>query len=397
MELPGPAGADATVGSQQPGEFKPIRALVITLGGEREKIIRQHFEAVGGFELHFSQGVPSRSVRTKQGLKTAIDECGLFGGNSNSDTTTSRGGCGGRADSSVSRGSVGDGETVTSASTTSGTTPEEYTFENLWRDCRSINRQRAVLACLLAHVRALKRAQEIPGGIDVIFEDNVRFLRAPLESARRIRELQKQSPDASVRLFGFGAPDSITEHLFAAAGKGATMAPFLFGRKPLQTPSVDTDAGTQASTARGHGVSTASSEESTATGAASRESEIESEPMAVVRGKPLVWGCFAYWVHSLVLERFLLRLRSELPLSLLFKRNKRQKCYHIRPFDKILFEFGLPERLGPSPRQAVVSLKPCCYRAPMLPSSFFVAKAMELPSRCCFCCWLLCSLCLSSV
>eukprot|EP00750_Incisomonas_marina_P005324 INCI13905.3.p1 GENE.INCI13905.3~~INCI13905.3.p1 ORF type:complete len:380 (+),score=47.57 INCI13905.3:237-1376(+) len=314
---------------------RPVRAVVITLGGERERLIREHLEQVGGFEVFFSLGVAARELRTKEGLRKAAIECGLFDDNQQQNENT-------------------DDSDATSDGNHSR---NEYDFERLWRDCRSINRQRAVLGCLLAHVRALKYANSIPGGVDVVFEDNVRFLKKPGASAARIRSLQSQSPGALVRLYGFGAPETIVKSLFTAAGSHH-VADFLFTPAKSQLP-----------------------DDQLHTETCSNEKCDAMSEKGLQRGAPLVWGCFAYWVHPSVLERYLHTLRAQLPTSLLHKRNKRQKTYSVRPFDKVLFDFGLPRTVfqaqadvpqdvcdSQQPRTAVVALRPCCYRAPMLPS-----------------------------
>ncbi len=341
-----------------------VRALVITLGGDRQRAISQHLAAVGGFQVFFCPGVPSRSIRSKDGLREAAEECGLFA-----------------APASDGSGVVGATAESTAGEPSEGH-PHSYTFDNFWRDCRSISRQRAVLACLFAHVRALKHARDIPGGVDVVFEDNVRFFRHPGKSAARIRQLQAATPDAVVRLFGFGGPDSIVRELFAAAAaapsaSSQTSSPpsfpftkFLFSRSAFRRTGVqpavggDADAGggagddggddgdgsggpDRAAGAEGgeddHDIGTSNVGGGGGGGGGSSSSGGGGSGSARGRGVPLVWGCFAYWVHGSVLRTFLDRLRAGLPGSLLSKRNKRQKTFSVRPFDKILYDFGLPE------------------------------------------------------
>jgi len=323
-------------GSASGAAEPPIRVLVITLGGDREKYIREHLEKVGGFEVYTSPGVPSRSLRTKAGLLAAAVECGLF------EEDGSRRLPAPAPDANVS------------------VVNPEYTFDDFWKDCRSINRQRAVLGCLFAHIRALKFAHSaIPGGADVVMEDNVRFLKKPFESARRIRSLQRQAPNARARLFAFGGPDSVIEELYSLGSKMSStgkFCEFLFSNSEFRR--------------RGKSQADVTGGESSA-----ESGEIPVNTPVQGRGAPLVWGCFAYWVHPQVLSRFISQLQAGLPGSLLNKRNKRQKTFSIRPIDKILYDFGLPggrnsdELTESTESRAVVSLEPCCYRAPMLPST----------------------------
>ena len=161
-----------------------IRVLVITLGGEREAILRRMF---GEFsvEVEFIQGVPSRSIRCQAGLMRAAYSCGLL--------------------------LEDPEETVLIGKKTSqsGTWDDMDYAEELWKKGRSLSRERAVLACLFAHLRAMRKAVE--EDFDIILEDNVRMLR---DAAILIREFKRESSGASARFFGYLGPEDNLRWLY---------------------------------------------------------------------------------------------------------------------------------------------------------------------------------------
>jgi len=175
---------------------KKLRALVITMGGDRRRYVEEMFsrpEMEREFEPPvFVEGVPSRSLRIRfeflkiansagllppeewQALKKAMEDP-LYAAETNSANSGQFFDClqGVPVLSEGRRGSDYD-KTC------------HYSVE-LWRKAKTINRGRAVLACTLAHLVALKRFTD--EGFDVLLEDNV---RAPLDAAScadRIRQV----------------------------------------------------------------------------------------------------------------------------------------------------------------------------------------------------------------
>lgn len=109
------------------------------------------FSVSPSFEVHFHPGVPSRSLRNKEGLLTAAYECGILTEDPR-DTFLA-----GKKSSQPSEWNDLD-----------------YPSE-LWKKGKSLNRERSVLACLMAHLNAMRFAVE--NGFDVILEDNVRMAK----------------------------------------------------------------------------------------------------------------------------------------------------------------------------------------------------------------------------
>lgn len=84
-----------------------------------------------------------------------------------------------------------------------GLWPDLDYAEELWRKGRSLNRERSVLACLMAHLNAMKYAVE--NCIDVIIEDNVRIIDST-DTYKIMRDLINASKDSGVRYFGYLGP-----------------------------------------------------------------------------------------------------------------------------------------------------------------------------------------------
>ncbi|GMH64935.1 hypothetical protein TrST_g9654 [Triparma strigata] len=168
----------------------PLKVLCITLGGSRRSQIESMFSSPnlkGDFDLHFIDGVPSRSLRNKPGLMSHAYKAKLL---------------------------VEDPEKTFLAGKKTfqrGLWPDLDYAEELWRKGRSINRERSVLACLFAHLNAMAYAVE--NGFDVIIEDNVR-VRDSRETYDIMRGLIDDSKNAGVRYFGYLGPRDNLEWLY---------------------------------------------------------------------------------------------------------------------------------------------------------------------------------------
>lgn len=141
------------------------------MGGARQQRMIETLTPPGGaaeFEVGFAQGVSSRDLRTRSGLLSALVETGLL---------------------------------PHSAATASVGTEAASVADRVWLQCRNLSRQRAVLACALAHLRAMRRAVE--EGWDLICEDNIRGPVASGEAARRIRACAEASRDAHLRYYTY--------------------------------------------------------------------------------------------------------------------------------------------------------------------------------------------------
>jgi hypothetical protein len=155
-----------------------IKVLCISMGGPRAESIRAQLNHPS-FELVFSPGVSSRSLSTKKGLLNACYAAGILMEDPALTTLAEP------PASSSQRGQWDD---------------MDYPSE-LWKKGKHLARDRAVLACLLAHLTAMPAAVEMRA--DIIIEDNVRTLRDLPALAEQIRSFQAASSGADVRYFGY--------------------------------------------------------------------------------------------------------------------------------------------------------------------------------------------------
>ena len=329
----------ATYDSQEhPDARSHLLAIVITLGGERKALMEAQFQSLEGFRVEYVDGIPSRSIRRKDDLRAALEEAELV--------------------------QPGDDEL----------------HQAMWLRCRSLSRDRAVLACYLAHLRAMRKAVQL--GADVIFEDNVRMpAKPPNEAARRILECVRASPHADLRLFGFGARAEDHEAVYrnARPEDGALPLPFRF------PPSSESEANTPG-----------------------------------VKQIPAAWGAYAYWISRRGWKNLLHRIRNDMPMAVVAERGKNLRGYVVRPIDRILVsrcvsqddceeamrslqirqaagcslashELEGKTRIQPATvhLSRVVAGAPCCYRAPMLRSTIHdkwdgaFCESSEAQMRCC--------------
>lgn len=269
------------------------------------------FAALEGFEsVEFVDGIPSRSLRRKEDLRAALEEAELV--------------------------QPGD----------------DQLHATMWLRCRSLSRERAVLACYLAHLRAIRQA--VQSGADVIFEDNVRMpARPPGEAARRIRACIEASPQAELRLYGFGGRKEDLEAMYAEVSPKTAALPLPFRFVP-----------------DGHAV-------------------VDSGPADVANTKrvPVTWGAYAYWISPRGWATLLHRIQSDVLMAVVAPKGKNLRGFMVRPIDKILparcvseeqerseatahiSQEGIGSLLCSTPPSRVVSAMPCCYRAPMLRST----------------------------
>mmetsp|Transcript_96290 Transcript_96290/g.300607 ORF Transcript_96290/g.300607 Transcript_96290/m.300607 type:complete len:371 (+) Transcript_96290:65-1177(+) len=181
----------------------PVRAVVVTLGGEREAAMRRQLEEVGGFDAHFIEGVPARSLRTRDGLIGALRATGIF-----CPAPT-----GGEGDL-VGQVTPGTPEAQAPGVDSDGLPwldeeEERRAGDELWLRSRSLSRDRAVLACVFAHLLALRVAES--EGRPVIMEDNARLLAEPGASAARARHALDAAPETAWLLLGYGSGEGLLE------------------------------------------------------------------------------------------------------------------------------------------------------------------------------------------
>ena len=352
---------------------RKLRVLVITLGGDRQKkiedmfadpLMAQHFEPPT-----FSMGVTSRHIRNRVNLIQTAYDAGLVperewraimeyeqSGESEGKPTECCFDC--LNDVPVTQGRNGSREDV----------KLHYTVE-LWRKAKAINRDRSVLACVFAHLMAMKTFIE-DGTFDMILEDNVRT--DPKSCAHRVRECANAAKEwketsndkCHFRFVGWLGSIPNIEWIMQ------THLPKRKYQREIEGESCDDGAG------------------SVTIGPLPRLEDLE-EDMSIVEGmkntsladdetpepeknatqqhtKPggnLLWGAYAYWISKEGYKTLMNTLRND--VGAILWKGKRMRNYVVKPIDKILPRQTL-SKFGPTAVQ--ISTHPAFFRAPMLTS-----------------------------
>lgn len=362
---------------------RKLRVLVITLGGDRQKkiqdmfadpVMAQHFEPPT-----FSMGVTSRHIRNRVNFIQTAYDAGLIpqqewkavmeyeqSGLSEGKPTECCFDC--LNDVPVTQGRQGSREDI----------KLHYTIE-FWRKAKAINRDRSVLACVFAHLMAMKTFVE-DGTFDIILEDNVRT--DPKSCARRVRECASAAHEwettsndkCHFRFVGWlGSIPNIEwimqTHLpkrnYTREKEGETCDDgsdsVTIGPLPrLEHLEEDT------SIVEGMKNTTLVDDEkepSTSKQETERESETNDTQQHTKPGGNLLWGAYAYWISREGYETLMNTLRSD--VGAMLWKGKRMRNYAVKPIDKILPRQTL-SKFGPTSVQ--ISTHPAFFRAPMLTS-----------------------------
>jgi hypothetical protein len=225
-----------------------------------------------------------------------------------------------------------------------------YTVE-LWQKAKTVNRGRAVLACTLAHLTAVRKL--VHENYDVLLEDNVRI---PVRCAvQRIWETldaigeNESSGAQSCRLCYFGWLGSIpnlewiyTTHIPSnKRDRGDDNRPSVFTMPTGQ--DIEDDLALKG-----------------------EEPEILNNLREKNHQKPggnPFWGCYAYWISKEAYESLMEMLQND--VGALMWKSKRMRYYQVKPIDKIL-----PRHISSTFGKSAVQLSthPTFFRAPMLTS-----------------------------
>jgi hypothetical protein len=348
---------------------RKLRPLVISMGPPRQDYIQQlfsHHDMERDFEPPvFVPGVPSRGLRNRNEFFRYANEAGLLPelewkalatAAENPDYVT-------RPESFfeclkdipiTTLGRRGGAEDV-----------KIHYSKELWRKAKTLTRERAVLACFMAHLIAMKRLTT--EGFDFILEDNVRAPttvcgRRILDSIEASNEWQQELEDASCHLRFFGWLGSTAnlewifqKHIYRASyvrlvsadiDMPSACSMFTF---PL-TSEIERDLEEEEQNVTG-----CEKVGGTSNGTCNKQ---HSKP----GGNP-IWGAYAYWISSQGLDQLLGALRND--VGALLWKHKRQRHYTVKPIDKVL-----PRRIMDMFGHHSVHLatQPAFFRAPMLTS-----------------------------
>lgn len=270
---------------------KPLRILCITLGGIRQERMERIFSNSPDFQVSFVSGIQQRQLRSRKGLIDALTSVNLL------------------------------------------PTPSDATKEEeCWRAMRHLNRDRAVLACTLAHLKAMAIcAQE---DYDVICEDSI---CGPVESgiaAQRLRTMIAATPDADVRYFAYGGRATEIrqwQHEIKQQQQqllSTSTSPLLPPCTPWPIKILPNEDGSANTTGDG-------------------------------RKASILWGTMAYKTSDRAYRTILAEIQQDLPGSLAFQL-KRAKNHTAKPIDKIIPRFCIKNNYS-----IKVSIQPSFFRSPI--------------------------------
>ncbi|GKY94596.1 hypothetical protein MPSEU_000425100 [Mayamaea pseudoterrestris] len=344
---------------------RKLRVLIITMGGEREAQMRQLF-AEPSIAEHFdppsfSAGIHSRSLRNRNECLTYLHMAGLIPDGPEWTALELAAAADAKYQQTHANQFFHCLDDIPVAPGRRGSQQDvqlHYSCE-FWRKAKSLNRGRAVLACLLAHLIAMKVFVE--RDMDVILEDNVRL--PVMDCAKRIWDCIHASEEWCRR-------DSIQCHLRYVGFLGSvTNLRWVFEshipRTSLQrqvsdftvfpfptTQDIDMDfAAEQVDVVyNGGDVGT--------TGSGDNRDERHSKP----GGNP-IWGCYGYWISRQGYEAILERLRTD--VGAILWKGKRHRHYSVKPIDKVVPR-QIMSQFGSSAIH--IPTHPAVFRAPMLTS-----------------------------
>jgi GR25 family glycosyltransferase involved in LPS biosynthesis len=294
----------------------PIRVLIISGGGERKATLEELFAQDDRWDVTWTAGIASRSLRGRQSCLEHLHQAGLLPSEEWEiisqvppseiwETMRQR----------IPLSSLNEEE--------DRNRPKEHYSSEFWNKAKTVNRGRSVLGCLLAHLVAMK--QFVEGDFDVLLEDNVRWTK---DAVDRMADLC-QSEDVRTKrgdLLYYGWLGSkvnlewLFQHFIAKSDEAVVPFP--------TTQDIERTVGLNQSDKQHPG------------------------------GTPL-WGMYAYWISKQGYEAIMEVLRRDIG-SMLWK-GKRMRYYSVKPADKVF-----PRSLQKHNLDVRIVTRPLFFRAPML-------------------------------
>ena len=354
---------------------RKLRPLIITMGGERQESMEELFASMSDdFEPPaFSPGIPSRRLRNRFDFLRTAHEVGLIPGAEWKAIDAAKTVPAYQLHPDQMFDCLNDVPVTPGRKGSEQDIKLHYSVE-LWQKAKGLNRGRATMACLLAHLRAMKRCVE--EGYDVILEDNV---RAPPElCAQRIWETidaseeweQANGNQCHLRYYGWLGSLPNLHWVLNTHVK----------RTEFRRESIDND--TEEGDSHQGTVFPFPVTQDFDLSPEDTLSIISEEPPLTVPHQPTfghqkpggtpIWGAYAYWISEQALKNLLETLRMD--VGAMLWKGKRMRAYVVKPIDKVL------------PRQVMASLgrpcvhvstRPAFFRAPMLTSKIHAQWDVE--------------------
>ena len=360
------------------GKRRKLRPLVITMGSKRQSLISNLFSHPSispYFEPPiFSEGVPQRDLSSRTILLKHAGQAGILPPeewevlkpwlNSSVRKTTTNHMEAEWKDRSESLWEYLSEHVPVKPGRRGGDFDVKMHYsKELWQKAKSINRGRAVLACTLAHLKAMQKLTE--SGYDFILEDNV---RAPLDCADRIwnaidasLEWQEQTgEECHMRYFGWLGSRTNLEFLSQVHGPRARFSREINPLAPSFFPFPVTSDFDCIIDDSGSGSNNQHEKEEELR---EREQTPKTDEKKQKPGGTPIWGAFAYWVSKTAHQHLLLSLQSD--VGALLWKGKRMRHHVVKPVDKVVPR-RIVEKFG---RDCIhVTEMPAFVRAPMLTS-----------------------------
>ena len=290
---------------------KPISILCITLGGERQQRIQELFASTT-FKITFIDGIPQRQLRSKKGLLAALHTINIL-----------------KVDNEHLQQDI------------------DILEEECWLAMRNLNRDRGVLACTFAHLRAMSICTQDDSDIDLIIEDNICGSILSGISAERIRAVLSETPNADLIYFAYGGRSNEIQE-WQENQKDANDELNKAGEEIMKSSSVKKWP-TKILLEKNN------DDDNTMKESKKKEQTDQTE------GKEanILWGLMAYKPSKTAYNAIMDEIRMDCPGSLAWqpKRAKNQKA---KPIDKIVPKYCLKRNLS-----IVVAKHPCFFRAPI--------------------------------
>lgn len=358
---------------------RKLRVLVITMGGDRQKKIEDLFSdesMVSTFESPtFSPGISSRCLRNRSHFFFYANEAGLLPKkeweairNASEEKL-----CGHHCKEDFFACLNGIAVTTERRKGSQQDNELHYSVE-LWRKAKSINRGRSVLACVFAHLIALKKLVSSlsdsgsSSTFDLIVEDNIRS--DPQNCARKVWEVINACNE-------WEKEENLKCHLRFLGWLGSTtnlewiMETHIPKRKYVRNDYVNENDISCVPFPRPEyleedliivdGESTNRADEKNE--GVRIEKKEKSDTETKKPGGNLCWGAYAYWMSNEGYKSLMETLRND--VGAILWKGKRMRNYLVKPIDKILPRQTMT-KFGPSAVQ--ISSQPAFFRAPMLTS-----------------------------
>jgi hypothetical protein len=349
---------------------RKLRVMIISMGGERQRVMERIFAEPHMQEQFepptFSPGIPSRSIRNRNDFFRVAHEAGLIPDGPEWTALQLA------ADDPYYKEHADrffdclcDIPVVQEGRRGSPQDTSIHYSRELWRKAKALNRGRAVLACLLAHLIGLR--EFVAQGFDLLLEDNVRL---PVKDcARRIWEgihaseewCQRDGISCHFRYTGFLGSISNLRWIYQwhISRCGFTRESAEPGRSECTVFPFPTahDIDQYLADDELESATEFEKNDDRRTGKLSATKD-DRKP----GGNP-VWGCYGYWISKEGYQAVLAVLRSD--VGAMLWKGKRNRHYSVKPVDKIL------------PRQIMslfgtesvhIPTHPTVFRAPMLTS-----------------------------